>query len=150
MSYLREASLNEGSWIINTLPHKLVWWHGIKLMRWEVMRGSSQLPRTLWEVKCWILSMKLCPWPCALRMTGSSCWKADVGNLVPVSMTPSTETDLSLYTATESDIRLNTLSIGRGAPKGATYRVWPRLMMLPWHYYMRPGVLKYSPNHKSS
>jgi hypothetical protein len=66
-----------------------------ELMRWEVMRGSWWLPRTLWEVKCWILSMKLCSWPCALRVTWSSCWKADVANLVPVSMTPSTETGLS-------------------------------------------------------
>jgi hypothetical protein len=39
--------------------------------------------------------MKLCLWPCALRVTWSSCWKADVANLVPVSMTPSTETGLT-------------------------------------------------------
>jgi hypothetical protein len=37
--------------------------------------------------KCYILSMNLCPWPCALRVTGSSCWKTDVANLVTVLVT---------------------------------------------------------------
>jgi hypothetical protein len=37
--------------------------------------------------KCYILSMKLCLWPCALRVRGSSCWKTDVANLVTVLVT---------------------------------------------------------------
>jgi hypothetical protein len=37
--------------------------------------------------KCCILSMKLCPWPCALGVTGSSYWKADVADLITVPMT---------------------------------------------------------------
>jgi hypothetical protein len=30
------------------------------------------------KFKCNILSTKLSPWPCALRVTESSCWKVDV------------------------------------------------------------------------
>jgi hypothetical protein len=49
-SIIRLVSM-EGSWIINTLPHKLVWWHGIKLMRWEVMRGSWWWPNVITVTK---------------------------------------------------------------------------------------------------
>jgi hypothetical protein len=63
-------------------------------LHWEPM--TLHLITTHAWFKCYILSIKLCPWPCALRVTESSCWKADVADLVSMPMTLSLRLTLEI------------------------------------------------------
>jgi hypothetical protein len=54
-------------------------------LHWEPM--TLHLITTHGRFRCYILSMKLYPWPYALRATESSCWKADVVDMVSIPVT---------------------------------------------------------------
>jgi hypothetical protein len=85
IEYLNFVKASLHSWSILTVAECVCTLHlSVFLKRYIDL--MPHLITTHTRHKCYIMSMKLCLWNCALRVKLSLCWKVEVADLITVSM----------------------------------------------------------------